>query len=56
MLEVIINIIKNLFISKGEKPTESIVTGNDIAKALGHMDEDGEFILSKDKHVRFIYL
>ena len=55
MLDIIINFLKSLFIKDKEEPSilhdvsiEALhnlsVTGDDVAKALGHMDEDGEFI------------
>ncbi len=54
MIDIVINFIKNIFIKdKGkEKPSMEALhnmsipmdTGDDVAKALGHMDEDGEFI------------
>jgi len=55
MIDIIINFLKSLFIKDKEKPSiltdvsmEALhnlsVTGDDVAKALGHMDEDGEFI------------
>ena len=55
MLDIIINFIKSLFIKDKEKPSiltdvsmEALhnmsISGDNVAKALGHMDEDGEFI------------
>ena len=55
MINTIINFLKSLFIKDKEEPSilhdvsiEALhnlsVTGDDVAKALGHMDEDGEFI------------
>jgi lysozyme family protein len=55
MIDIIINFLKSLFIKDKEKPSiltdvsmEALhnmsITGDDVAKALGHMDEDGEFI------------
>jgi|TARA_B100000315_G_scaffold163006_1_gene151462 lysozyme family protein len=55
MIDIIINFLKSLFIKDKEEPSilhdvsiEALhnlsVTGDDVAKALGHMDEDGEFI------------
>ena len=54
MINIIINFIKNLFIKDEGKEEISMEalhnmsipmdTGDDVAKALGHMDEDGEFI------------
>ena len=52
MINIIINFLKSLFIKDKEEPTMEALhnisipmdTGDDIAKALGHMDEDGEFI------------
>jgi hypothetical protein len=55
IIDLIINFLKSLFIKDKEKPSiltdvsmEALhnmsITGDDVAKALGHMDEDGEFI------------
>jgi len=54
VIDIVINFIKNIFIKdKGkEKPSMEalhnisipMTTEDDIAKALGHMDKDGEFI------------
>ena len=61
MINIIIDFIKNLFIKNEGKEEPSMealhntsipmATGDDIAKALGHMDEDGEFITEIHKEI-----